>query len=434
MNSYVGTGVRKSDAHALTTGQPVYTDDLAPAGCLIVKVLRSPHAHALITDINTNIAAKVPGIACILTYEDVPQNRFTMAGQTYPEPSPYDRLILDRRVRFVGDAVAIVAGETEQAVDKALKLIKVEYKVLPAILEMRDAKDNKTLIHPEESWKSLCPVGADNMRNLCASGQDGNGDIDAVLASCDIVLERTYRTKPNQQAMMETFRTYTQLDTYGRLNVISSTQVPFHVRRILSHALDIPKSRIRVVKPRLGGGFGAKQTVVTEVYPAIVTLKTGKPAKIIYSRYESMIASSPRHAMELTVRLGAMKDGTIRGIDLYTLSNTGAFGEHGPTTVGLSGHKPIPMYGKQEAFRFRWDVVYTNTMSAGAYRGYGATQGIFAIESTVNELADMLGMDPAVLRENNIIHEGDVMPAYYGETATSCALDRCVARVKQMID
>lgn len=158
----------------------------------------------------------------------------------------------------------------------------------------------------------------------------------------------------------------TQLDAYGRLNVISSTQVPFHVRRILSHALDIPKTRIRVVKPRLGGGFGAKQTVVTEVYPAIVTLKTGKPAKIIYTRYESQIASSPRHGMELTVRMGAMKDGTIRGIDLYTLSNTGAFGEHGPTTVGLSGHKPIPLYARQEAFRFRWDVVYTNTMSAGS--------------------------------------------------------------------
>ena len=434
MKNYVGAGVRKSDARALTTGQPVYTDDLAPASCLIVKVLRSPHAHALITNINTNIAAKVPGIACILTYADVPQKRFTMAGQTYPEPSPYDRLILDRRVRFVGDAVAIVAGETEQAVNKALGLIKVEYKVLPAVLEMREAKDNKTLIHPEESWKSLCPVGADNMRNLCASGQDGKGDIDAVLADCDIVLERTYRTKPNQQAMMETFRTYTQLDTYGRLHVISSTQVPFHVRRILSHALDIPKSRIRVVKPRLGGGFGAKQTVVSEVYPAIVTLKTGKPAKIVYSRYESMIASSPRHSMELTVRLGAMKDGTIRGIDLYTLSNTGAFGEHGPTTVGLSGHKPIPLYGKQEAFRFRWDVVYTNTMSAGAYRGYGATQGIFAIESTVSELADLLGRDPAGLREQNLVREGQVMPAYYGETATSCALDRCVARVKQMID
>ncbi|MGM9613249.1 MAG: xanthine dehydrogenase family protein molybdopterin-binding subunit, partial [Butyricicoccus sp.] len=289
--------------------------------------------------------------------------------------------------------------------------------------------------HPEESWKSLCPVGADNQRNLCASGEDAHGDIDAVLASCDVVLERTYRTKPNQQAMMETFRTYTHLDAYGRLNVISATQIPFHVRRILSHALDIPKSRIRVIKPRLGGGFGAKQTVVTEVYPAIVTLKTGKPAKMIYTRYESQIASSPRHGMELTVRLGAMKDGTIRGIDLYTLSNTGAYGEHGPTTVGLSGHKPIPMYSHtQEAFRFRWDVVYTNTMSAGAYRGYGATQGIFAVESTVSELADLLGMDPAALRQKNLVREGDAMPAYYGETANACALDRCLARVKQMID
>lgn len=433
-NRFVNQPVRKSDARALVTGQPVYTDDVAPAGCLIVKVLRSPHAHALIIDINTNIAKKVPGIVCVLTHEDVPQRRFTMAGQTYPEPSPYDRLILDRRVRFVGDAVAIVAGESEAEVDRALGLIKVKYKVLEPILDPRAAKDNKILIHPEESWKSLCPVGADNMRNLCASGSDQMGDIDAVLASCDITLERTYRTKPNQQAMMETFRTYTQLDTYGRLNIISSTQVPFHVRRILSAALDIPKSRIRVVKPRIGGGFGAKQTVVSEVYPAIVTLKTGRPAKMIYSRYESMIASSPRHGMELTVRLGAMKDGTIRGIDLYTLSNTGAFGEHGPTTVGLSGHKPIPLYAKQEAFRFQWDVVYTNTMSAGAYRGYGATQGIFAIESTVNELAEVLGMDPAAIREKNHVRQGEVMPAYYGETATSCALDRCIERVKQMID
>lgn len=432
--SYVGSGVRKSDARALTTGQPVYTNDIAPANCLIVKVLRSPHAHAKILDINTLAASKVPGIACILTHQDVPQSRFTMAGQTYPEPSPYDRRILDDRVRFVGDAVAIVAGENDKAVDKALKLIKVKYEVLPAILDPKTAKDNPILVHPEDSWKSLCPVGADNKRNLCASGSDGNGDIEAVFASCDIVLERTYKTQANQQAMMETFRTFTQLDAYGRLVVVSSTQVPFHVRRILSHALEIPKARIRIVKPRLGGGFGAKQTVVSEVYPAIVTMKTGKPAKILYTRYESQIASSPRHAMEVTVRMGAMKDGTIRGIDLYTLSNTGAFGEHGPTTVGLSGHKPIPMYGKQEAFRFRWDVVYTNVMAAGAYRGYGATQGIFAVESTVNELAEILGMDAMQIHEMNIVRQGDVMPAYYGEIANSCALDRCVARVKDMID
>lgn len=433
-NKYVGASIEKSDAHALTTGKPVYTDDIAPSNCLIVKILRSPHAHAIIKSINTSIAMKIPEIACIITHEDVPNKRFTMAGQTYPEPSPYDRLILDKRVRFVGDAVAIVAGETEKAVDKALKLIKVEYEVLKPVLDLTTAKDNKVIIHPEENWESLCPVGADKMRNLCSSGIDTHGDVENVFKSCDIVISRTYKTKPNQQAMMETFRTFTTLDTYGRLNVISSTQIPFHVRRILSRALDIPKSKIRVVKPRLGGGFGAKQTAITEVYPAIVTLKTGKPAKIVYSRYEAMIASSPRHSMQLTVRMGATKDGIIKAIDLYTLSNTGAYGEHGPTTVGLTAHKPIPLYAKQEAYRFRWDVVYTNTMSAGAYRGYGATQGIFAVESTVNELASILNIDPLKMRELNIVREGDVMPAYYGETATSCALDRCINRVRNMID
>lgn len=429
----VNKPVPKVDAKALVTGKAVYTNDLAPSDCLIVKILRSPHAHALIKEINTERAQAMPGIECVLTYKDCPDKRFTMAGQTFPEPSPYDRLILDQRVRFVGDAVAIVAGETEEAVTKALKLIKVRYEVLEPILDFRKAKDNPILVHPEENWKSLCPVGADNKRNLCAHDECGEGDIDAVLDSCDYVIDRVYHTKANQQAMMETFRTYTYLDTYGRLNVVSSTQVPFHVRRILANALDIPKNKIRVIKPRIGGGFGAKQTSVSEVYPAVVTWKTGKAAKIIFTREESLTASSPRHEMEMHVRLGADKNGYIRGIDLYTLSNTGAFGEHGPTTVGLSGHKSIPLYGKTEAFRFAYDVVYSNVMSAGAYRGYGATQGIFAVESAVNELAEVLGMDPTVLREQNLVREGQSMPAYYGETANSCALDRCLKRAKEMI-
>ena len=430
----VNQPVPKVDSRALVEGQPVYTDDLAPADCLIVKLLRSPHAHALIQDINLTRALAVPGIECILTYEDCPDKRFTMAGQSYPEPSPYDRLILDQRVRFVGDAVAIVAGTGKEAVNKAMKLIKVKYEVLEPLLDFRKAKDNAILVHPEDNWKSLFPVGADNKRNLCAHEEDGQGDIESVLVSCDYVLDRTYHTKANQQAMMETFRTYTHLDAYGRLNVVSSTQIPFHVRRILATALDIPKSKVRVIKPRIGGGFGAKQTAVTEVYPALVTWKTGKPAKLVYTREESFIASSPRHEMEIRVRLGADKNGIIKGIDVYTLSNTGAFGEHGPTTVGLSGHKSIPLYGKAEAFRFIYDVVYTNVMSAGAYRGYGATQGIFAMESAVNEMAGILGMDPVILREINMVKEGQTMPAYYGETANSCALDRCLARAKKMID
>ncbi|MDO4270584.1 MAG: molybdopterin-dependent oxidoreductase [Eubacteriales bacterium] len=430
----VGKPVRKKDAMQLLLGKPAYTDDVTPRDALVVKVLRSPHAHALIEDIQTETAKKVPGIECVYTYADVPQKRFTMAGQTFPEPSPYDRLILDRRVRFVGDAVAVVAGETEQAVDRAMKLIKVRYRVLAPVLDMDTAKDNPVLVHPEDDWRALCPVGADNKRNLCASDACADGDVDAVLASCDEVVAHTYHTKACQQAMMETFRTYTEIDAYGRLHVVSSTQIVFHVRRILANALDIPKSKIHVEKPRIGGGFGAKQTVVAEVYPALVTWKTGKPAKMVYSREECQTAGSPRHEMKVSVRLGAMKDGTIRAIDVYTLSNTGAFGEHGPTTVGLSGHKSIPLYNTNlEAFRFSYDVVYTNLQAAGAYRGYGATQGIFAVESAVNELAARLGLDPVAVREKNMVREGQTMPAYYNEPANACALDRCMARAKEMI-
>ena len=429
----VGQPVRKKDAMALLLGKPAYVDDVTPRDCLVVKVLRSPHAHALIEEIDTSAAMKVPGIAAIFTYRDVPQKRFTMAGQTYPEPSPYDRLILDQRVRFVGDAAAIVAGETEQAVDRALKLIRVRYQVLEAVLDPHEALDSPILVHPEDSWRSLCPVGADNRRNLCASETCSDGDVDQVLADCPCVMDRVYHTKACNQAMMETFRTYTEMDPYGRLHVVSSTQIVFHVRRILANALDIPKSKIHVEKPRIGGGFGAKQTVVAEVYPALVTWKTGRPAKMIYSREESQIAASPRHEMEVHVRLGATEDGVIRALDVYTLSNTGAYGEHGPTTVGLSGHKSIPLYtGNLEAFRFAYDVVYTNRQSAGAYRGYGATQGIFAVESAVNELADRLGMDPVALREKNMVREGQIMPAYYNEPASACALDKCMERCKEL--
>ncbi len=431
----VNQPMRKKDAMQLVTGQPVYMDDVIPQDCLIVKLLRSPHANAIVQEIDTSRALLVPGIEAIYTWKDVDQQgrRYTQAGQTYPEPSPYDRLVIDRHVRFAGDVVAILAGKDEKCVDKAMKLIKVRYEVLPAVLDYHTALDNPVLVHPEENWESLAPVGADNKRNLCAHDESGAGDIEAVLAGCDVVIDHTYHTRACQQAMMETFRTYCSIDAYGRLNVLSSTQIVFHCRRILANALHIPKSMIRVAKPRIGGGFGAKQTSVCEVYPAFVTWKTKKPSKIIFSRYESQIASTPRHEMELHVRLGATKDGIVRGIDLYTLSNTGAYGEHGPTTVGLSGHKSIPLYGKAEAFRFVSDVVYTNHMSSGAYRGYGATQGLFAVESAVNELADRLGIDPFVIRQRNIVHEGDVMPAYYGQVNTSCALDRCLQAVHDNI-
>lgn len=429
----VGQALPKKDAMALLLGRPVYTGDITPPGALTVKLLRSPHPHALVEDIDISAALEVPGVAAVYTWRDVPQRRFTIAGQTYPEPSPYDRLILDRHLRFAGDPVAIVAAEDEGAALRAMRRIKVKYQILEPVLDPRAAKDGPVLVHPEEDWNPVCQVGGDNRRNLAASGGDASGDVEGVLAGCDVVIDRVYHTKAVQQAMMETFRTYTALDPYGRLHVVSSTQIVFHVRRILSNALGIPKSRIRVEKPRVGGGFGAKQTAVCEMYPAFVTWKTGRPAKITYTREECQTAGSPRHEMELHVRLGASREGKIRALDLYTLSNTGAYGEHGPTTVGLSGHKSIPLYtGGLEAYRFSYDVVYTNLQPAGAYRGYGATQGIFAVESAVNELAETLGMDPAALREKNIVREGMVMPAYFGETANACALDKCLARCREI--
>ena len=430
---YVNQPIIKKDAYALLSGKPVYCDDLALKDCLIIKLLRSPHAHAKIKSIDTTLAEKVPGIEAVYTYKDVPQERFTLAGQTFPEPSPYDRQILEDVVRYVGDEVAIVAGKDEACVNKALKLIKVEYEVLDAVLDFTKAIDNEVIVHPEDNYKTLCEIGNERMRNICSHDESVVGDLDAAFDQCDIILERDYHTKANAQAMMETFRSYAYVDAFDRLNVVSSTQVPFHVRRMLSNALGIPKTKIRVVKPRIGGGFGAKQTGCCEIFAAFVTWKLKKPSKIVYTREETFTASNSRHEMKMHVKIGAKQNGEILAIDLHTLSNTGAYGEHGSTTVGLSGHKSLPIYNHMLASRFHFDVVYTNTMQAGAYRGYGATQGQFAVESAVNELAEALHLDPCELRFMNMVKEGEVMPQYYGEQLNACALDRCLKKAMDMI-
>lgn len=430
---YVNQPIIKKDAYALLSGKPLYCDDLAPKDCLIIKLLRSPHAHARIKSIDTSTAEKVPGIAAVFTYKDVPASRFTLAGQTYPEPSPYDRKILEDVVRYVGDEVAIVVGKDEACVDKAMKLIKVDYEVLDAVLDFTKALDHPVVVHDEDDYKLLCEIGNDVKRNLHSHEESIVGDVEKVFEQCEVVLERDYHTKANAQAMMETFRSYAYVDAYDRITIVSSTQVPFHVRRMVATALELPKSKIKVVKPRIGGGFGAKQTGCTEIFTAFVTWKLKKPCKLVYTRKETFTSSNSRHEMKMHVRIGASKQGEIQAIDLYTLSNTGAYGEHGSTTVGLSGHKSLPIYNHVKASRFVFDVVYTNTMQAGAYRGYGATQGQFAVESIVNELADTLHMDPCELRLKNMVQEGETMPQYYGEQLNSCALDRCLHKAMEMI-
>ena len=429
--SFVGKSIPKTDGLAIATGKPVYTDDLSSKDALIVKLLRSPHANAKIKSIDTSRAMLVPGVECILTYKDVPNVRFTLAGQSYPEPSPYDRLILEDRVRYVGDEVAIIAAVDEKTAIKAMNMIKVEYEVLDAVIDFETAIDNKVVVHEEDVHTNF-DIGMQRERNIVSTHDYTKGNVEKVLSECDIVIDETYYTQAQSQAMMETYRAYNYMDHLGRLVVISSTQIPFHVRRHLSRALNIPSSKIRVIKPRIGGGFGGKQTACVEIFSALVTLKTGKPAKLIYTRKETFNCSNSRHAMKINVKIGTTKDGIIKAIDIDALSDTGAYGEHASTTFGLVGEKSIPVYNKLEAARFKGHVVYTNKMPAGAFRGYGATQGCFALESTINKLATKLNMDPTELRLKNIVKEGEVTFAYE-KSINSANLEECIRKGKEMI-
>ncbi len=429
----VGKSIAKIDGIAIATGKPVYTEDLAVPNALVVKILRSPHAFAKIKSIDTSRAEKLEGIECILTYMDVPGIRFTLAGQSYPEPSPYDRLILDEIVRYVGDEVAIIAAIDEKTALKAMRLVKVEYEIFEPVLNFETAEGHKSVVHPEADLHCNFDIGMQKENNVVSSQKVEIGDVEEELRKCDVVVEGTYYTQAQAHAMMETYRAFSYLDHTGRLVVVSSTQIPFHVRRQLSRALQIPASKIRVIKPRIGGGFGGKQTGAVEVFTAIVTLKTGKPAKIVYDRKETFGCTTSRHATRLKVRLGADKEGHIRALDIQGLSDTGAYGYHAPTVLGCVGHYTLPLYNKTRAVRFMGNAVYTNKMPAGALRGYGATQGTFAVESTVNKLAEKLNMDPAEIRLKNLTKEGETCLTGHGNLLGSSSLDRCIKTGKQLI-
>jgi CO/xanthine dehydrogenase Mo-binding subunit len=429
---YIGKKIPKVDGIELVKGRSAYTSDLDNSvQGLIVKILRSPHASARILSIDTGEALALSGVECVLTHEDVSKTRFTLAGQSFPEPSPYDRRLLDNRVRYVGDEVAIVAAVDEATADEALTRIKVTYEQQDPVLELESSVDNSNLVHEEQPYTTF-DVGCDASRNIAASHCIESGDVEAELATCDIIIEETYRTQAQAHAMMETYRASTSIDVNGRLQVMTSTQIPFHVRRHLSRILDIPRSKIKVLKPRVGGGFGGKQTAIMEMFPAIVTMKTGKPATLIYERGETFSSTTSRHAMQLTVRLGADNDGNIQAIDIHCLSDTGAYGEHAPTVFWVVGQKTLPLYSKAKACRYHGHAVYTNKSPAGALRGYGATQGTFALESAINELAARLKMDPVQLRLQNLIEVGECHSALSGSlpnapvSLASTSLKRCL--------
>lgn len=428
----VGKGISKIDGMSIATGKPVYTEDLAMSNALVVKILRSPHAFAMIENIDTSRAEAMEGVECILTYKDVPKTRFTLAGQSYPEPSPYDRLILDKIVRYSGDEVAIIAATDEKTAIKAMKMIKVKYKVFQPVLDFEKAADSEIIVHPEEDIHCNFDIGMDRKRNVVSNQKVEIGDVEEEIKKCDIVVDETYYTQAQAHCMMETYRAFNYLDHMGRLVVVSSTQIPFHVKRQLSIALEMPASKIRVIKPRIGGGFGGKQTSAVEMFSALVTIKTGKPAKIVYERKETFQCTTTRHPMRIRVRLGADKEGFIRAIDIHGLSDTGAYGEHASTVFGVVGQKTLPLYNKTNAVRFMGDVVYTNKTPSGAFRGYGATQGTFALESAINKLAEEINIDSTEIRLKNLIKEGE-SSLIHPEGLGSSTLHKCIERGRELV-
>lgn len=404
----VRKSINKVDGMSLVTGKPLYTDDLAPKDCLVVKILRSPHAFAKIKNINKDIAMKIPGVECVLTWKDVPRIPFTRAGQSFPEPSTYDKYILDEYARYIGDEVAIIAAVDEETALKAMKAVKVEYEVYEPVLDPETAVGHKSIIHPDsEPYVANIPNGVDCSQNIAARAHYEYGDIDEVLADSEVIVEDEIQMQAQQQCMMEPYKTYCYLDMHQRLVIVTSTQIPFHIRRTVGRAIDMPASKIRVIKPRIGGGFGGKQTGASEYYPAIVTKITGKPSRLSYSRVETFNNATSRHYMKVGVKIGADKDGTVKGVKLWALSDQGAYGEHTTTTVGPVCSKVLTMYNKCEAVHFDGLVVYTNKPTAGAFRGFGVTQGTYAVENGMNKLAHTLGMDPTEIRNINMCREGE---------------------------
>jgi len=423
------------DGKGIMMGRPAFTDDLSAPDSLIIKILRSPFAFARIKSIHTEEAQKLKGVELVLTHHDVPRAAFTRAGQGYPEPSPHDKFILDEYVRYVGDEVACVAAVDDETAEKALSLIKVDYEILEPILDFEKAIDHPSVIHPEKDICEMFPIGFEPKRNIAASYHMHINNVDETFASCDVIIDEVFYTQAQAHAMMEPHAVNARLDYQNRLTLYSTTQTPFHVRRILSQTLGIPISKIRVIKPRVGGGFGGKQALHGEMFAALVTWRTKKPSKLVYTRKEVYESTYTRHPMRITMKIGANFDGAIKAIDCHVLSDTGAYGEHALTVFMVTGSKVLPLYNKVESVRFDGQVVYTNHVSAGAFRGYGAIQGNFALESAIDILAEKLKMDPITLRRMNMMKENETSPIFkiMGEgtegtamNMDTCKLDACI--------
>ena len=436
--------MKKIDGLSLATGRALFTDDFAMANVAYVKFLYSPHAHAKIISIDTSAAQKIPGVLDIAHFGNVPAILHTTAGQGYPEPSPYDTVMFDSKMRFVGDKVAAVLAETPETAAAVVAQIKVEYEILPALFDFEKAMEpGVPVLHPEPGKGYPAGMPYDAARNICADVDINVGDLEKGLAESDFTFDETYYSHYASHSMLEPHAVLSYLDEKNRLVIITTTQVPFHARRICAQVLQIPEKRIRVIKPRIGGGFGCKQEVFLEYYAGLFTLRTGRPVKIALTRAEVFRASRFRHPMRVRMQTGVKKDGTIHAIWLDALMNNGAYGAHALTVLSNAGSKVLPLINKAPHQRFTGKTVYTNLPVAGAYRGYGATQGYFALNQIMDVIARRLNIDVVELFRKNCIRLGETSPIFekLGEgkegvamNIESCGLDKCIEAGLKEID
>ncbi len=437
----------KVDANKLVQGKPAFTSDIEIKNLLHAKVLTSPYAHAIIKGIDTTKALQLPGVAAVLTWKDLPRVPFSTAGQSDPIPGPLDTFSLNKKVRFVGDRVAFVAAETIEIAEQALKLISVDYEVLPALLDPALSQNpDMPIIHDEIEYQNF--ADSDPNRNLAAKIRIDIGDVERGFQDADEIFEADYEVSKVQQAHIEPHVVITYWDEDDRLVIRSSTQVPFHARRILAPVLGLPVKRIRVIKPRIGGGFGGKQEVLTEDVAAHLTIATGRPVLYEFTREDEFVSSRSRHPMKIHMKTGVKKDGVITANEMRVLADTGAYGGHALTVSGNTGHKPMALYVGEGPYRnspnirFYADIVYTNHPPAGAFRGYGVPQGFWAVDRHMEKIARALKIDPIDFRMKNTVKPGDVHPFSAAwsegreprpEIIHTVGLEQCVAQGKAII-
>ncbi len=438
----IGQSVEKTDAMALATGSSLFTEDYRLDNYLKVRILRSPHAHARIKSIDVSEAKEMEGVVDVISHKEIEKVYYTTAGQGAPEPSPYDTLLFDDVVRYAGDFVAMVAAETMEIAEEAVKKIKVEYELLEAVFDPEKALQGSIAIHDKDGYFPI-PVPYKPEENLASEVDFSVGEVEKGFEDADYVVEEIYQSAYASHATMEPHIAASYFDENGRLVIVTATQVPFHARRIVARVLNYPLRKIRVIKPRIGGGFGAKQEVLLEPYVALLTLRTKRPVRLIYTRQEEFQSGRQRHPMQVKLKTGFKKDGEITALSMDNIMNTGAYGSHALTVSSNSGSKCLPLFNKIKNIYFRARSAYTNLPVGGAYRGYGATQAYFALNQQIDIIARKTNQDILEYIKKWHIKEGETSDVFKAlgegkegveQIINSCKLDECIDRGAEMID